>query len=216
MGTLHAFVNLVLHLDLQLIALVNTYGTLAYVILFMIIFCETGLVVTPILPGDSLLFAAGALAAGPSQPLNIHLLFILLTSASILGNAANYTIGRFLGSRVFHFSKSRFFNPSYLVKTHQFYEKHGGKAIIIARFLPIIRTFAPFVAGVGYMSYARFLFYNVLGALLWVGGLLYVSYCFGNLPFIKAHFSTVILAIIVLSLLPPLFAYLRPKLRAYS
>lgn len=215
METLHAFLSLILHLDLHLTALVNSYGTLAYLFLFIIIFCETGLVVTPILPGDSLLFAAGVLTASLSQPLNIHLLFILLTTASILGNAANYSIGRFLGPRVFHFPRARFFNPAHLEKAHQFYEKHGGKAIIIARFIPIIRTFAPFVAGVGYMSYTRFLSYNVVGALLWVGGLLYTSYLFGNLPFIKDHFSSVILTIILFSLLPPLIVYLRPKLQPY-
>lgn len=212
METLHYFINLVLHLDLHLLALVHDYGTLVYVILFIIIFCETGLVVTPILPGDSLLFASGTLAAGAAQALNIHLLFLLLTAASILGNAANYIIGRFIGPRVFHFSHSRLFNPQYLQKTHAFYEKHGGKAIIIARFLPIIRTFAPFVAGIGSMHFRRFMFYNVLGAVLWVGGLLYTSYLFGNLPFIKEHFSTVILVIIVLSLLPPLTAFFRQRL----
>jgi membrane-associated protein len=209
METLHYFINLVLHLDLHLTALVTAYGIWVYAVLFIIIFCETGLVVTPILPGDSLLFAAGTLAAGATQALNIHVLFLLLIGASILGNTVNYAVGRFIGPRVFHFPQSRLFNPQYLHKAQQFYENHGGKAIIIARFIPIIRTFAPFVAGIGSMQAQRFLFYNVLGALLWVGSLLYASYLFGNLPFIKNHFSTVILAIIVLSLLPALIGFLR-------
>lgn len=211
METLQYFINLILHLDHHLISLASTYGAWTYAILFLILFCETGLVITPILPGDSLLFAAGTLAASAAQGLNIHLLFILLTCASILGNTVNYIIGRLIGPRVFHFSQSRFFNPQYLLRAHQFYEKHGGKAIIIARFIPIIRTFAPFVAGVGYMHFSRFLYYNLVGALLWVGGLLYTSYLFGNLPFIKEHFSTVILAIIGLSLLPPVLGYWRHK-----
>ncbi len=209
METLYYLMNMVLHLDLHLMSLASIYGLWVYAFLFMIIFCETGLVITPILPGDSLLFAAGTLAAGTSQVMNIHLLFLLLSCASILGNAANYSIGRFLGPRVFHFSQSRWFNPSYLQKAQQFYENHGGKAIIIARFLPIIRTFVPFVAGIAGMRYPRFLAYNAAGALLWVGGLLYLSYLFGNLPFIKDHFSTVILAIIVLSLLPALISFWR-------
>jgi len=211
MEILHACLSWILHLDLHLLALVSTYGLWVYAILFIVIFCETGLVVTPILPGDSLLFAAGTLAASATQALNIHLLFCLLVSASILGNAANYSIGRFLGPRVFHLPRSRLLNPRSLEKARQFYENHGGKAIIIARFLPIIRTFAPFVAGIGAMNYQRFLFYNLCGALLWVGSLLYTAYFFGNLPFIKAHFSTVLLAIVVLSLLPPLLTYLRQK-----
>jgi membrane-associated protein len=214
METLMYFINLVLHLDHHLLSLVSAYGTGLYAILFLILFCETGLVITPILPGDSLLFATGTLAASLPETLNIHLLFLLLTGASIIGNTANYLIGRLLGPRVFHFSQSRFFNPHYLLRAHQFYEKHGGKAIIIARFIPIIRTFAPFVAGIGTMHFYRFLYYNVTGALLWVGSLLYTSYLFGNLPFIKEHFSTVILAIIGLSLLPPFIGYLKTRPRA--
>lgn len=209
METFSNLVHWILHLDLHLIALVSAYGAWVYVLLFLVLFCETGLVITPILPGDSLLFAAGTLAAGTAQALNVHLLFLVLASASILGNAANYIIGRFLGPRVFHFPQSRLFNPLYLRKAQQFYENHGGKAIIIARFLPIIRTFAPFVAGIACMRFHRFFTYNVLGALLWVGGLLYLSYLFGNLPLIKNHFSTVILAIIILSLLPALISFLR-------
>ncbi|HSW70378.1 MAG TPA: DedA family protein [Gammaproteobacteria bacterium] len=211
MEAFYSFINLILHLDQHLLNLISLYGTWTYAILFVIIFCETGLVITPILPGDSLLFAAGSLAAHTAATLNIHFLFILLLAASILGNGVNYSIGRFIGQRVFHFQRSRFFNPQHLEKAHRFYEKHGGKALVLARFIPIIRSFAPFVAGAGYMHFPRFIFYNVTGALLWVGSLLYLSYWFGNLPFIKEHFSTVILALIVLSLLPPLLAYLRFK-----
>lgn len=207
METLHYFINLVLHLDNNLMALVNNYGVWAFAILFLIIFCETGLVVTPVLPGDSLLFAAGTLTAGTAGLINIHLLFIILLTASILGNTLNYSIGRFLGPRVFQVKNSWFFNPQYLETAHRFYERHGGKALIIARFMPIIRTFAPFVAGVGYMQIPRFLAYNLIGGVLWVGSLLYVSYLFGNLPIIKNNFSTVILLIIVASLMPPVIGF---------
>jgi membrane-associated protein len=209
METLHYFINLVLHLDQNLITFVNFYGSWAYAILFLIIFCETGLVVTPFLPGDSLLFAAGSLTASADHGFNIHFLCILLVTASVLGNLVNYCLGRFLGPRVFHYSHSRFLNPQYLVKAHHFYEQHGGKALIIARFMPIVRTFAPFVAGVGYMPLARFMIYNLCGALLWIGSLLYSSYLFGNLPFIKEHFSTVILLVIAGSLIPAVLGYWR-------
>jgi len=214
METIHYLINLVLHLDQHLITLTNTYGLWTYAILFLIIFCETGLVITPILPGDSLLFAAGTLAAGTDQMINIHLLFLLLVCASILGNATNYTIGRLLGPRVFQFKQSRFFNPHYLKTAQTFYERHGGKTIIIARFIPIIRTFAPFISGIAAMQVYRFFIYNIIGALLWVGSLLYISYLFGNLPFIKEHFSTVILAVIVVSLMPPALGYLKQKCSA--
>lgn len=210
METLHYFINLVLHLDHHLTLLVSAYGTWAYAVLFLIIFCETGLVVAPFLPGDSLLFAAGALASN-SQTINIHFLFVLLVIASIVGNTLNYAIGRFCGPRVFQASRSWLFNPAYLTKTQRFYEQHGGQALIIARFMPIIRTFAPFVAGIGTMQVHKFLFYNIVGALLWVGSLLYSSYLFGNLPFIKEHFSTVILVIIGASLLPPVIAFVKHR-----
>jgi len=175
------------------------------------IFCETGLIILPFLPGDSLLFAAGALAANSANGLNIHALFVLLTLASILGNSVNYSIGRWMGPRLFASNQSRLFNRTYLDRAHAFYEKYGNKAIVIARFLPIIRTFAPFVAGLGYMSYRQFALYNAMGAFLWIGGLLYLSYLFGNIPIVQAHFSTVVLLIIILSILPAIFSYLRLK-----
>ena len=209
MDMLHAFFNFILHIDQHMVSFLATYGTWTYILLFLIIFCETGLVVVPFLPGDSLLFATGALTANAAGALNIHLLFILLVTASILGNSLNYLIGKFLGPKVFHSPNSIFLNKKYLEQAHQFYEKYGAKAIIIARFMPIIRSFAPFVAGIGYMNYRRFTAYNVIGALLWIGSLLYVSYFFGNLPFVKEHFSTIILAIIVISLLPPVIEILR-------
>ena len=203
MELIHQFLHFILHLDEYLVTFVTMYGVWTYGILFLIIFCETGLVVTPFLPGDSLLFAAGALAAHSQDALNVHVLFILLVTASILGNTVNYMIGKFLGPKVFHSSNSWLLNKKYLEKAHRFYETYGGKTIIIARFIPIIRTFAPFVAGIGYMRTRQFLIYNAAGAVLWIGSLLYVSYLFGNLPFVKDHFSTIILAIIVISLLPP-------------
>lgn len=209
MEMLHAFFNFIMHLDQQMVSFLAAYGTWTYAILFLIIFCETGLVVTPFLPGDSLLFATGALAANSADTLNIHLLFMLLTTASILGNGLNYLIGRFIGPKVFNSPKSLLLNKKYLERAHNFYETYGGKTIIIARFIPIIRTFAPFVAGIGYMSYQRFFFYNIIGATLWIGGLLYTSYFFGNMPLVKDHFSTVILAIIGISLLPPVIEILR-------
>ena len=211
MEMLHALLNLLLHLDTHLNSLVSTYGSWAYAILFLILFCETGLVITPFLPGDSLLFASGTLAANLEQSMNIHLLFAILVLASILGNTLNYFIGRFLSQRAFDPAHSRFLKPAYLHSTQQFYERHGGKTIMIARFMPIIRTFAPFVAGMGAMNFHRFFFYNVLGALLWVGSLLYVSYAFGNLSFVKDHFSAVIFSLIFLSLLPALIGYFRQR-----
>jgi membrane-associated protein len=208
MDMLHTLFGFIMHLDQHLAGFLAMYGTWAYALLFLIIFCETGLVVVPFLPGDSLLFATGALAAS-TETLNIHVLFLLLVTASILGNTLNYLIGKWLGPKVFHSPNSLFLNKKYLERAHQFYETYGAKTIIIARFMPIIRSFAPFVAGIGYMSYSRFSVYNVLGAVLWIGSLLYTSYWFGNLPFIKDHFSTVILGIIVISLLPPVIEVVR-------
>lgn len=207
MDLIHYLLNIILHLDEHLITFVNLYGIWVYALLFLIIFCETGLVITPFLPGDSLLFAAGAIAAS-TESLNIHMLFILLTCASILGNSLNYAIGYWVGPKLFYSTSSKLFNSAYLKKAHEFYEKHGGKTIIVARFIPIIRTFAPFVAGLSYMQKKTFLAYNFIGAVLWVGGLLYVSYWFGNLPFIKQHFSTVVLTIIMISLLPAGMGYI--------
>jgi membrane-associated protein len=209
MQTFHLLINIILHLDQHLSTFVLMYGSWIYALLFIIIFCETGLVVTPFLPGDSLLFAAGTLSA--NSGFNIHFLFLLLMTASIDGNSINYSIGRFFGSRLFTSNQSLFFNRHYLEKAHSFYEKYGNKTLIIARFIPIIRTFAPFVAGMGYMKFNKFTLYNALGAFLWIGGLLYTSYFFGNIPIINEHFSTVILLIIAISLLPPICAYLRLK-----
>ncbi len=206
------FVDFFLHLDRHLAEVITQYGVWTYALLFVIVFLETGLVVTPFLPGDSLLFAAGAFAA--LGALELWPLFLLLVVAAILGDTVNYAIGHYLGPKVFHFEKSRFFNPDHLRKTHAFYEKYGGKTIIIARFIPIVRTFAPFVAGIGAMNYKRFLAYNVAGGLLWVLVCLFAGYFFGNLPFVKKNFSLVILAIIVISVLPAVVEYLRHRAEA--
>ena len=202
-------VDLFLHLDKHLAEVIQSYGPWTYGLLFAIVFLETGLVVTPLLPGDSLLFAAGSFAA--LGALDLALLFLLLSAAAVLGDTLNYAIGHYLGPRVFHYERSRFFNPEHLRRTHAFYETYGGKTIIIARFVPIVRTFAPFVAGIGAMSYARFVLYNVAGGVLWVGVCLGAGYFFGNLPFVKKNFSLVILAIIFVSLLPALVEYLRQR-----
>ena len=202
-------VDIFLNLDDYLSNLIKEYGTWTYLILFIIVFCETGLVVTPFLPGDSLLFAAGALAAtGAMDP---EMLFFLLTIAGILGDTVNYHIGQYFGPKVFNKENVRFLNKEHLERTHRFYEKHGGKTIIIARFIPIIRTFAPFVAGVGNMSYGRFLFYNVIGAIIWVSSFVYLGYYFGNLPVVKDNFSLVIVGIIIISLLPIVINFVQAK-----
>ena len=200
-------IDLFLHLDAHLYELVSAYGPWVYLILFLVVFAETGLVVTPFLPGDSLLFATGAIAA--TGALDPNALVALLLVAAVLGDATNYWIGHTVGPKVFTRQKSWFFNPEHLHRTHAFYEKHGGKTIIIARFVPIIRTFAPFVAGIGEMSYRRFFSFNVVGALLWVPGLVYAGYFFGNLPIIKQNFSLVIFAIIGLSVLPMVVEFVR-------
>jgi membrane-associated protein len=203
------FIDLFLHLDKHLGELVKEYGTWTYLVLFVIVFCETGLVVTPILPGDSLLFAAGAIAALGS--LNPHLLVVLLTIAAVLGDAVNYQIGRYVGPAVFKKDDSRFFKRAHLEKTHAFYERYGGKTIIIARFVPIVRTFAPFIAGVGQMGYAKFALYNVVGAIAWVVIGVYAGYLFGGLKIVKENFSLIIIAIVFISLLPAAFEYWRAK-----
>ena len=197
-----------LHLDRHLAELAGQFGHWLYGILFLIVFCETGLVVTPFLPGDSLLFASGALAAVGS--LNIHALFLLLTVAAILGDTVNYAAGHYFGEKVFS-SDARVLKQEYLDRTHAFFERHGGKTIVIARFVPIIRTFAPFVAGAGRITYRHFLFYNVTGAIAWTASFLYGGYFFGNLPFVKQNFSLVILAIIILSLMPGVVEYWRHR-----
>jgi len=193
-------VDLVLHVDHHLDQVIQAYGTWTYALLFVIVFCETGLVVTPFLPGDSLLFAVGAFTARGSLDLATSL--VLLAAAGILGDSANYWIGARVGPAVFHRKDSRLFNPAHLERTHRFYEKYGAKTIVLARFVPIVRTFAPFVAGIGRMSYAKFLAYNVLGGVVWVGVLVLAGHFFGNIPVVRKNFSLVILAIITLSILP--------------
>jgi membrane-associated protein len=205
-------VDILLHLDKYMDLMIQTMGVWSYVIIFLIIFCETGLVVTPILPGDSLLFAIGTFAAIGSFDLAVVLL--LLTIAAIAGDTVNYWIGNYLGPRVFHYEDSRFFKKKHLERTHQFYEKHGGKTIIIARFIPIIRTFAPFVAGIGRMTYHKFLSYNVVGGILWIFSLTLAGYFFGNIPIVRENFSLVIMAIVVISVLPGVIEYLRQRGRA--
>jgi len=212
MDLIHWFVDFFLHLDQHLAEVIQKYGTTTYLLLFLIVFLETGLVVTPILPGDSLLFAAGAFAA--LGHLSLWPLFFLLCLAAILGDTVNYAIGARIGPRVFSYSKSRFFNPEHLKKTHAFYEKYGGKTIIIARFVPIVRTFAPFVAGVGQMSYRQFIGYNVVGGILWVSVCVFAGYFFGNLPFVKKNFSVVVIVIVLISLLPAVVEYLKHRAEA--
>jgi membrane-associated protein len=212
MELLHFLVDFVLHLDKHLLELVAEYGAWTYLILFAIVFCETGLVVTPFLPGDSLLFAAGAFAA--TGAFDLWLLLGLLSVAAILGDAVNYAIGRSLRHRLADKGRLPFVKPAHLEKTHAFYEKYGVKTIVIARFVPIVRTFAPFVAGIGEMSYKTFAFYNVVGGLLWVFLCTLGGYLFGNLPFVKENFSLVILAIIGLSLLPAVVEILRARAEA--
>jgi membrane-associated protein len=212
MDLIHWFVDFFLHLDQHLADVIQRYGTTTYALLFLIVFLETGLVVTPLLPGDSLLFAAGSFAG--IGALRLWPLFFLLCVAAILGDTVNYAIGARLGPKVFSYSKSRFFNPEHLKKTHAFYEKYGGKTIIIARFVPIVRTFAPFVAGIGQMSYWHFLGYNVIGGVLWVSICMFSGYFFGNLPFVKKNFSVVVLAIVFISLLPAVIEYLKHRAEA--
>ncbi len=209
MDLVHWFVDFFLHLDTHLAQVIHAYGTWTYALLFLIVFLETGLVVTPFLPGDSLLFAAGSFAA--LGALDVSALFLLLSVAAVLGDTVNYAIGKYLGPKVFHFPKSRFFNPEHLRRTHDFYEKYGAKTIVIARFVPIVRTFAPFVAGIGKMSYPKFLAYNVAGGVLWVALCVFAGYFFGNLPFVKRNFTLVILAIIFVSVLPAVVEFLRHR-----
>jgi membrane-associated protein len=211
MEFLHQLIDIFLHLNKHLDELCTDYGTWTYAILVVVVFCETGLVVTPFLPGDSLLFAAGALSAGENNPLNPGLLFVLLSASAILGDAVNYAIGKYLGPKVLKNENSRIFKKEYLDKTHAFYEKYGGKTIIIARFVPIVRTFAPFVAGVGTMTYARFAMYNVTGGIAWVAGFIFGGYWFGNLPFVKRYFQLVVVAIIVISVMPMVIEYWKAR-----
>lgn len=202
-------IDFVLHLDKHLSGLIQTYGFWTYLILFVVVFCETGLVVTPFLPGDSLLFAAGAFAASGS--LRIGWLFLILAAAAVLGDTANYWIGKKIGPKVFTKEKSRIFKKEYLERTHRFYEKYGVETIIIARFVPIVRTFAPFVAGIGRMSYGKFLSYNIIGGVGWVGLFTFGGYFFGNIPFVKKNFSLVIIAIVLISFVPILWEFIRHR-----
>ena len=211
MEWISSFVDVILHLDQHLLVLVQNYGPWIYGILFLILFCETGLVVTPFLPGDSLLFVAGAIAGAGSM--NVHLLVMLLLAAAVLGDSLNYAVGHYIGPKVFRFDDSWFFKKAYVERTHRFFERHGGKTIVLARFVPIIRTYAPFVAGIGAMDYRRFLLFNVAGAVLWVASLTYAGYFFGNLPAVKNNLSLVILGIIVLSISPGIVELLRHKFK---
>ena len=202
-------IDIFVHLDRHLVWLIQNFGVWAYLIVFIVVFCETGLVVTPILPGDSLLFGLGALAAVGG--LDVGWLFFLLCVAAIAGDTVNYTIGHFVGPRVFQEDTSRFFKREYLERTHRFYERHGGKTIVIARFIPIIRTFAPFVAGIGSMTYSHFIVYNVAGGMLWVAVFIFGGFYFGNLPVVRQNFTLVIVAIIIISVLPGVFEYVRQR-----
>lgn len=209
METIKDLIDLFLHLDKHLNEIILQYGALTYLILFLIIFAETGLVVTPFLPGDSLLFAAGTFAATGS--LDPFILFLLLCGAAIIGDSVNYAFGKYVGPKIFEKNKIKFLKKEHLDRTHAFYEKHGGKTIIIARFIPIIRTFAPFVAGIGSMTYGKFIAYNVIGGIIWVGIFVFGGYFFGNLPFVRNNFSIVIVAIIVISVIPGVVEFLRHR-----
>jgi membrane-associated protein len=211
MGFLQDILEIVLHLDKHLFELCTQYGMWVYAILFVIVFCETGLVVTPFLPGDSLLFAVGSLAA--IQALDFTTSIALLMTAAILGDTVNYWIGNYVGPKVFDREKNRFFKKEYLIRTHQFYEKHGGKTIILARFLPIIRTFAPFVAGIGSMTYKRFITFNVVGGALWVLLFVPAGYFFGSVPLVKNNFSLVIIALILIPGIPTVVEVIRMQLK---
>jgi len=207
MNIISKLFDFIIHIDKYLGSIIQNYGTFSYLILFLIIFLETGLVITPFLPGDSLIFVAGTLAAKNS--INVYLLFLILITAAILGDTFNYWIGNYFGENVF--SKSRFFKKEYLDKTKEFYNKYGGKTIILARFIPIIRTFAPFVAGIGKMKYARFLSFNIIGGIGWVGIFLFGGYFFGNLKFVQDNLSLVVLAIILISFIPPIIEVIKRK-----
>ena len=214
MEFIYALVDFIIHIDKHLTELANTYGSMAYGILFLIVFCETGLVITPFLPGDSLLFAAGALAS--QGAFQVHLLAVLLLVAAVIGDAVNYAIGRKIGPAVFERKNSKIFKPEYLAKTHRYFEKYGSKTIVIARFVPIVRTFAPFLAGVGTMSYAKFAMYNIAGAVAWVGLFTYGGYLFGGTPLVQKNFKLVILAIIFVSILPGIIEIIRARREARS
>ncbi|MCX6562927.1 MAG: DedA family protein [Candidatus Aminicenantes bacterium] len=209
MEFIKSVIDFVLHLDVHLSGLIQTYGLWTYLILFAVIFCETGLVVTPFLPGDSLIFAAGTFAA--RGDLKVVVLFFILAAAAVIGDTVNYWIGKIIGPKVFQKENSRIFKKQYLDRTHEFYEKYGAETIIIARFVPIVRTFAPFVAGIGRMTYGKFLSYNVIGGVAWVALFTFGGYFFGNIPFVKKNFSLVIITIILISLVPVLYEFLKHR-----
>jgi membrane-associated protein len=211
MDLIRDLIDIIIHLDKHLYELCTAYGAWVYAILFVVVFAETGLVVTPFLPGDSLLFAVGSLAA--IGALDFTTSVLLLITAAILGDTVNYWIGDYVGPKVFHYENSRFLNKEYLIRTHQFYEKHGGKTIIIARFLPIIRTFAPFVAGIGSMTYRRFVLFNVAGGILWVMLFVPAGYFFGSVPIVKNNFSLVIIALVLIPGIPALVEVIRMQLK---
>jgi membrane-associated protein len=202
-------VDFILHIDVHLEEIIRSYGTWTYAILFVIIFAETGLVVTPFLPGDSLLFAAGTFCAKPENGLNVHLMAFLLFVAAVIGDTLNYWIGSKLGPAVFKREDSMFLRRKHLERAHAFFEKYGGRAIILARFVPIVRTFVPFVAGVGQMTYKKFIAYNIIGGFVWIYAFTYLGFAFGNLPFVQKNFKLVILAIIVISVLPMVYEAFR-------
>ncbi len=206
-------IDFILHIDQHMIAVVQDYHLWTYAILFLIIFCETGLVVTPFLPGDSLLFVCGAICAQPDMPLDVHILTLIVFAAAFLGDSCNYMIGHYFGQKLFSNPKSKIFKKSHLDKTHEFFKKYGGKTIILARFVPIVRTFAPFVAGMGKMHYYYFMIYNVVGALVWVCLFTYAGYFFGDLPFVQKNLKLLLVAIIFISLLPAIFEVVRAKLK---
>lgn len=212
MELITTLLDVFMHIDKHLSTIIQSYGLWTYLILFLIIFLETGLVVTPLLPGDSLLFAAGTFAA--LEALDVTWLLVLLSIAAIAGDTANYWIGAYIGPKVFHKEKVRFLNREYLDRTHRFYEKYGGKTIVIARFIPIIRTFAPFVAGIGSMTYWRFIGYNVIGGVAWIAACIFAGYYFGNLPVVRKNFSLVIVAIVFISILPGIIEYVRHRFAA--
>lgn len=214
MSYLYSIIDFIIHIDKHLTDLANTYGMWAYGIVFLIVFCETGLVVTPFLPGDSLLFAAGALAT--QGAFNVHLLAVLLLVAAIAGDAVNYAVGRRMGPAVFERKDSKIFKPEYLSRTQHYFQKYGAKTIVIARFVPIVRTFAPFLAGVGSMPYSKFVMYNVTGAVAWVGLFTYAGYIFGETPLVQKNFKLVIVAIIILSILPAVIEVIRARREARS
>lgn len=206
-------VDFILHIDQHLIQLVQDYHLWTYAILFVIVFCETGLVVTPFLPGDSLIFVGGAIASQPDIPLEIGFLLSVIFAAAVLGDSCNYAIGHFFGKKLFSNPNSKIFKQSYLDKTHNYFKKYGGKTIILARFIPIVRTFAPFVAGMGKMHYYYFMLYNVVGAVLWVGIFGFAGYFFGDLPFVQKNLKLLLLAIIVISVMPAVIEVVRAKIK---